>query len=431
MWIINLIGFLIITYLGYKFLYSDGDIVRSPFDKEEWIEIDGPEKFWCLTFATGILVFSANLGIDLSAIRLGVLELLCIIGLSKTKRKPVWNPPLRLYLVYLLWLMIGCIYAPSVGYGIRTILKYLFPLLLCLFASATVRNIDVWMKSSLLARNVALASMVFSFVPFIHKIFPGVFSYTPALTINYISMLVLSLALFCFTNEKKRNMIYVAIFIIPCFIWVLRTSIMGSIVALSTFFIIKYRSRSIPMVLGILVLGVIAVFTIPSLKSKMFKDEYQASVSIESFQDGNVSIADVNTNARSAMWEHLEQKFYNENELTGSGTGAVQNYMYNNYLFGGLTVPHSDFVQMKCDNGLIALTLYVLVFCLIFLSCFNTYWDTNCDSIKLAAIVTGASITGVFVTLYSENVVNYSMATLSMPFGFYGMMLGLKQSYDQ
>jgi hypothetical protein len=32
---------------------------------------------------------------------------------------------------------------------------------------------------------------------------------------------------------------------------------------------------------------------------------------------------------------------------------------------------------------------------------------------------------GVFVTLYSENTVNYSMATLSMPFGFYGMMLGL------
>jgi hypothetical protein len=35
---------------------------------------------------------------------------------------------------------------------------------------------------------------------------------------------------------------------------------------------------------------------------------------------------------------------------------------------------------------------------------------------------------GVFVTLYSDNVVNYSMATLSMPLGFYGMMLGLLQA---
>ena len=431
MWIINLICFLIITYLGYKFLYSDGDIVRSPFDKEDWIEIDGPEKFWCLTFATGTLVFSANFGLDLSAIRLGVIELLCIIGLSKAKRNPIWDPPLRIYVVFLLWLLIGCIYAPSVGYGIRTILKYLFPLLLCLFASAIVRNIDVWMKSSLLARTVALASVVFSFVPFIHKMLPGIFSYTPALAINYISMLILSLALFFFTHDKKINLIYVTIFIIPCFVWVLRTSIMGSIVALIAFFIIKYRSRSIPMVLGILTLGVIAVFTIPSLKSKMFKDENQTSISIESFQDGNVTMADVNTNARSAMWEHLERKFYNGNELIGSGTGAVQNYMYNNYLFGGLKVPHSDFVQIKCDNGLIALTLYASAFCLIFLSCFNTYWITDCESIKLAAIVTGASVAGVFVTLYSDNVVNYSMATLSMPFGFYGMMLGLKQSYNQ
>jgi hypothetical protein len=50
--------------------------------------------------------------------------------------------------------------------------------------------------------------------------------------------------------------------------------------------------------------------------------------------------------------------------------------------------------------------------------------------IKLSAIVAGASMIGVLSTLYSDNVVNYSMATLSMPFGFYGMMLGISKNNE-
>ena len=101
--------------------------------------------------------------------------------------------------------------------------------------------------------------------------------------------------------------------------------------------------------------------------------------------------------------------------------------MYNNYLFGGLRVPHSDFVQMRCDNGLIGLILYSTIILLVFVDCCRTYHSIKKWEIRLCSLVAGASIMGVFVTLYSDNVVNYSMATLSMPFGFYGMMLGLKK----
>ena len=137
---------------------------------------------------------------------------------------------------------------------------------------------------------------------------------------------------------------------------------------------------------------------------------------------------DVNTNARAAMWEHLENRFYQGHELTGSGTGTVQQYMYNNFIFGGLKVAHSDFVQMRCDNGIIALILYVIIILFVYYDCFRTYHSTNSTGVKMCSIVAGASMMGVFVTLYSDNVINYSMATLSMPFGFYGMMLGLKQN---
>ena len=427
MYLLNYLYFLIITYFGIKFLYSGGETVKSPFDKTVQMRLSGPEMFWCLTFSTGLLAFSAPGALDLMAIRLMVLEVLCFLGLFIAKDRPIWSYPLVIYVIYLIWIAIGCFYCPAPFYGIRVILKYLYPLLLCLFASAVVRDKEVFIKSSLWARLVALISIIFAFVPFIGLLIPGVFWYGTALAINYISIMIFSLGLFYFTNEKKKNLIYTIIFLLPCFIWVFRTSIMGSLVAIMAFYFIKYRIKSLPIIAGIIILGVIAVFTIPSLRNKMFKKEAKG-ISIENFQEGNVGMEQVNTNAREAMWEHLENLLYKDHEIIGSGTGSVQNYMYNNFVFGGLKVPHSDFVQIKCDNGNIGLILYALCAVAVFMHCFSVYWkNTNNAALQLCAIVAGASMAGVFATLYSDNVVNYSMATLSMPYGFYGMMLGLNK----
>ena len=421
---LNIIYFIVISLLGVKFLTSKGGIVKSPFDKSTLMKLDGPEMFWCLTFSTGLLAFSVNVGLDLMAIRLLVLELLCIVGLFVCKNKPVMSLPIYVYIAYLLWLCIGLTYTISPAYGVRVILKYLYPFLLCLFASAAVRHIEVWMKSALLARLVAVLSLLVVFIPYASWLMPGVFWYATALAINYISIMIFSLALVYFTNEKKKNLIYTVLFMLPCFLWVFRTSIMGSFVALMAFYLIKYRLRAAPIIFGFICLGVVAVFTIPSLKAKMFRQE-NGDVTIEQFRSGQLTMDDVDTNARQAVWEELEDRFYHGHELTGSGTGSAQQYMYENNVFNGLKIAHSDFVQMKCDNGLVGLILYSSIAALVLLHCILVYWRNRDPKIKLAAIVAGASMAGVFVTLYSDNVVNYSMATLSMPFGFYGMLLGL------
>ena len=155
----------------------------------------------------------------------------------------------------------------------------------------------------------------------------------------------------------------------------------------------------------------------------MFKDD--KNVNIEQLKHGEISKDDINSNARFAMWEHLQKLFYKNNKLTGSGTGSIQNYMYSNYVFGGLKVPHNDYVQISCDNGLIGIVLYLLIIVSIITHCFIEYNKKNSIAIKMCAIVAGSSIAGVALTMYTDNVVNYSMATLSYPFGFYGMMLGL------
>lgn len=425
--LLNYLYFLIITFIGYKWLTSSGGTIANPLNKQEQMWLDGPERFWVLTFSTGLLALSAPAGLDLMAVRLLVLEILCLIGLLFIcKRKPQWTAASTVYAIYILWLVIGLAYSPAPGYGFRVILKYLYPLLIMLFASEAVRDTEVFLKAGLGARMMALIALIVAFIPMLEgTLFPGVFWYGTARAINFISICTFSLALFYYTDEKKKNLLYAILFILPCFIWVFRTSIMGSLVAIMAFYFIKYRMRSLPIIAGVLIASVMAVFFIPSLHQKMFKD---SSTNIEQFKSGSVSMDDVNTNARAAMWEHLENKFYQSHEITGSGTGSVQHYMYNNFIFGGLKVPHSDFVQMRCDNGVISLILYAMIALFIFYDCFRTHHTTNHTGVKICSIVAGASMMGVFVTLYSDNVVNYSMATLSMPFGFYGMMLGLKQN---
>lgn len=424
---LNIIYFLIITAYGYRFLQSDCKIVKGALNSEQTYHYSGTELFWCLTFATGLLAFSANVGLDLMAIRLLVLEIFCIIGLTVAQRKAVLSFPLKIYIAFLIWIVIGIFYSDYPMYGFRTVLKYIYPLLLCMFASAAVSDAEVFMKSSLWARKIGVIGLIFAFIPYINWVFPGVFWYGTARAINFISIMIFSLGMFFFTNKKKENILYTILFLLPCVIWVFRTSIMGSLVAIMAFFLIKLKIKALPIIAGVTVLGVVAVFTIPALKEKMFYDD---SVTIEDFKEGKVDENNINTNYRSFMWEKLQKKFYNDNKVIGSGTGTVQGYMYGHREeFGMLMVPHSDFVQQKCDNGLIGLVLYGAMVFFIFVDCFRTYWNRESSgALKLCAIVAGASLIGVYATFYSDNVVNYSMATLSMPFGFYGMMLGMRRA---
>lgn len=426
---LNIIYFLAITWYGYKFLKSDGSLVRGALDKDVYYTYTGPELFWCLTFSTGLLALSANVGLDLMAIRLGVLEVFCLVGLKVAGHSPVWSVPMRLYAVYLVWLLIGCTYGPSLGYGLRVTLKYLYPFLLCLFASAAVRDSDVFLKSSLLARWVAVGAIAYYFIPGLSFLFPGLVWYSTAGCINFISMMIFSLAMFYYTDERKRNLYFVIVFLIPCFLFVFRTSIMGSTLAIMTFFLFKYKIRALPGILGVLFLAVTLVFAIPSVRNKMFFDSKDKNTDM--LYNGEISMDDINSNGRFAIWEWSIKQFWEPHMVEGSGTGNLQETFYAQRHPFLVKICHNDYVQILCDNGLIGIILFGLIYLLIIIHCFKIYNGLHYSvPIRIGALTAGASLAGIMLTLYTDNVVNYSMATLSMPFGFYGMTLGMVRKFE-
>lgn len=203
MYLLNYLYFIIITGFGIKFLFQRAGKVRHPLNKEQMLSFDGPELFWTLTFSTGLLALSAPGALDLMAIRLLVLESLCLIGLFVVKRKPVWSAVSIFYLLYIAWLLIGLSYSPAPSYGFRIILKYLYPLCIMLFASAVVRDGEVFLKAGLYARWVAVVCLIFAVVPGIGILVPGVFWYSTASAIHFISMCIFSLALFTIVDIRR------------------------------------------------------------------------------------------------------------------------------------------------------------------------------------------------------------------------------------
>lgn len=422
MYILNYFYFAILTFALFCYLQRKPVAVVHPLHQRTEIVFSGPEMFWTLLFSTGLLAFSAPAGVDLMAVRLLSLEVLCLVCIRMVKNRVIWTLPLMGYSVFLFWLVIGLTYAPSVMYGVRVILKYAYPLLVTLTASAVVRDGAVFLKSSLGARKVAIVCLIVSFVPYMGFLFPGVFWYGTARCINFISISILCLALYFYAGRKMKDLIWFGIFLLPCVIWVFRTSMLGNFVALSVFSIFRYKLKALPVLAFVGIMGIASVFYIPAVREKMFKSD---AVTVADLRDGRVSMDDVESNARFAMWEFFEDKFYKGHEITGSGTGATQEYFYTHHLFGGLKVMHSDIVQMKCDNGVIALFLYYGSVLLMIGQAFIVYCRSKIPIIKICSITAGATLAGVAATMYSDNVVNYSMCTLAYPFGFYGMMLGL------
>ncbi len=419
--VVSLLLFVFLTFITLWYAIGKTKIMRSPFNDTQQIYLSGEEYSVVLMFATALLAC----GVFLST-RLLINEFLCVVMLFLSKGSKKYSLPIKVYCIYMIWLVIGCMYSNYPVFGLRVIIKYIYPLLLVITCSRVVHNHELAITIGVLARKVGVLAAILGIFSFIEDILiMGVIWCGTARAINFISLMIFSLAMFShIEKDKKNNLLLAILFIIPCVLWHFRTSIMGSLVALAVFSLFKYKIKAVPILALLCGLGIACVFMIPSLKEKMFVDK---NMSIETIEKNGFETEQINTNGRTAIWEYLERKFNKGREWTGSGTGSVQREMYtNSEFYGGLQVPHSDYVQMLCDNGLIGMILYLLAMGMIIIHCFMIYNNKRHNTyIRICAITAGCALAGVLATMYSDNTVNYSMCTLSFPVGFYGMTLGL------
>ena len=420
--VISYFLFLVLLFVSVRLFFTKEGITTSPYNPLERMKCSGLELFLIFVFTTGLLGI-----MPLLAVRLGLLEAFCIAGIIMCKNKTIISFPIVLFILFVLWTVIGLAYTPTVSYGFRMVLKYAAPLLVCLLASTVVRDGEILLKAMIRARNFCVIALLVFIVPFLNVLFGISFWHSAAVVTHCISLAMFSLALFFFSDEKKKNLIWFLALCFPCFWFVIRTDIMGTMVALSTFSLIRYRIKAIPVLCVIGCLSLASMFYIPNVKAKMYfrPDE----VSLTDFLTGNVDENNINTSGRKNVWEEATVIYEQNDPLIGSGTGTIQEYLYAKYNYGAQL--HGDFLVMLVDNGLIGLILFLAMYLAVVAHCIIIYRKNNDPLIQLSALSAGASLVGVMVTMYSDNTISFSLATLAYPWGLYGMVLGILEKQKQ
>ena len=429
--IINLIVFLVLNAYFFIYMFRYSARIKDPLNSSRYMLIEGTEMFFVLLFATGTLALSSaggghgtGGGFNLQAIRLLMLEVALIMSLFVCVERPKWGIGTVMYLVYMLWLVLSLTWCSSIEFGIRYILKYLYPFIIMLTASAIVRDEKVFLALCVWARRVAAVAIIAMAIPFIGQLVGGLFWYVTALNLNLATISVVSFGLYYYYGKDKKDLIIGILCVLPTLWAVHRSGLLAFGGAVSVFMFMKHKWISLPYIAVVTAIGLAIVFYIPAFHKKMFWKDTDNELTVSDIREGNITQDDIRNNGREATWNMLERQFYVGHEMRGSGIGSCQKFLYDNP--AGVKQTHGDFVQMRCDTGLIGFWLYIIVGAVVVVHCFFvTTLNYVPDHVKCCAMIAAGSTAGCYLAMYSENVVTYTMCSTGYSFALYGVMLGM------
>jgi O-antigen ligase len=416
--ILYLLVLIFMTGYAVKLLTSQPSLVG--LTKVEKVLLTGREKFLLFTLVTGMLQVGA-----FSSIRLMIWILLVILSFVIYRKLIKFNILIWVYMLFLVWLMVSLLWAPDIMYGFRIYLKYLYPLLILLFAATFVQSkyfIFIAMRQMLIVAfvlSLLLGGVMTHLLGFWGFYMNSLF-WPIATFADYLGVMSsVAVVMWWRTNEKKYLWL-ILWFILSSFIHEVRTGLLSIGMVLIAASVLRFHLKSIPVIVGIILASLYVILHAPGLKEKMFFTSHEIQNFNDIFlaqQNGNL-----NTSARSTMWEEILGLFYKGSEWIGSGLGSVQHYMYENFVFGGLQVVHSDYVQLLSDVGIIGLVLYLLLPISIYLKTMRyTRWPST--GLRVSSILALLSYVAVLAAMGFDNVVNYSLPVHSYPFIFVGIFL--------
>ena len=387
---------------------------------------------------------SGNIGsFDFSSLWLLYLIFLCLFVLITKKANKRSQVILEKLVIFFLFY---CIVSPlffffdstTPSYAARVLLKLLYPFLVMFigyrFLEST-KDFATIIKVSLI--TTFIFSLFIGGVPYLF--FPKLCFFFSRMTWGYASFsdhtaIITSLALVSWKAYGKKRYLWLAIYL--CISTVLmqnRTGIMATGIGISVFVLLYYRkSLSVPSLLGVYFLIMSALLLMPGMSSHMFYNPDDANIQQIISSPTSIDISNINSSGRFDMWKYLMDTFFWPRPLFGSGLGASQLFLTSYpYLFG-VNHPHSDYVRLLSDTGLIGLTLYLLIIATIMMYAIKTRRGKPQN--HPASICSGfvlCSFPSLLVVMGFDSATNCATAVTQFPFIFSGFMLAMTNVFEQ
>lgn len=427
--LINAIAAIILFCFPYRY-YGSGKIkiAEHPFYEGRMIMIN-PEL--------GFLTFS----IITAMVFLGPLSLLkyaywivFLIMLTFRRLEIKVGPIVGCYILFLMWSVLSAVLFSSAKFqALMMLIKYTLPLFYLWLGYTAIKDSDdlVYFMNKVTVGMCIYALIIGGFSAKVLSPLYGFLNFgSGGLFISYASLadyfsglIVIPIGLYMVTKDKKW--IYATGWIIlSTILETVRTGLGGIFLASSLLLFTIFRAKSAPWIAGICIVAVAIVFTVPSFREKMFKDD---DVSLSTFSASDANFQNINSHAREFIWEKNMDRFYYPHKLTGSGLGESVEWMKNQ---SGLKLIHSDYVQILCDLGLIGIALFTIFVIVTLYSIITTAWASDTPFVlKLIGGMALGSCGGTFFSMAFDNVMAYAQQSYVLPFVLIGIYLKVKDLY--
>lgn len=335
------------------------------------------------------------------------------------------------YMLFLFWVVLRGSYLTIPWQSLMMVVKYTIPLLSLWLAYDVIdskidllfllKKVNKWMCIYAFAIG-GFGCIVFPW--FYYSVFGnGIFLTYAGLADYFSSLIIVPLVLFWLTRKLKYfwAIIWIAL---SSVLESVRTGIGAICLGVAFYFFYRFRIKALPFIFGLGVMFIAVVLYVPSVNEKFYGDKAGTVTSDDIVSGDAMTMDKMADNGRSFMWEVTMNKFYDQSPIIGAGTGETSHYMKtHSKQFGGLTLLHSDYVQILNDNGIIGIVLLGIFYLMVILKTLKYTTKNQNLWVRATGITAVCSLAAVGFSMAFDNVVSHSMTSLINPFIFLGFFL--------
>lgn len=335
-----------------------------------------------------------------------------------------------MYIVFFLWLCFSMTYTSYYWQGTMMLVKYSLPLLFLYLGYSSLRNekdLIIFLKVinwTACVYCLIMGGVACKFVPSLYYSLDGIVSVYAAFADFLVVVFIVPILLYWLTKDMKY--IYCALWmVLSTVLESVRTGMGGMVLVFGFAMFLRYKSRSLPGLLGAGAFFIGLILFVPSVNEKFF-GENAGTVTGEDIVQGNaLSLDNIEMSGREYLWENAKKYCYEGHELKGKGLGSAEYFCkYLMYDDGHESKMHNDYIVLQCDAGNIGAGLLILFYVVVVLKVFAHVVLRKSDVlVKITGIMALSSMAGIAFCMYFDNVVSNSMQSMIMPYIYLGFFL--------